>query len=131
MRGVFCPHDVTLAHTMTEACFKRWNDMRCSADTGLPRRIMFCNWFSSPPPGFVTNLIVTDEAAFHMDGLVNKQNTKHHSEKNSSPIDIKHDVPFDREKVSVWAGLCGNSAIIGPIFYQGNLNSFTNPRGLW
>ena len=26
-----------------------------------------------------------------------------------------------REKLSVWAGLCGNGQVIGPLFYEGNL----------
>ena len=28
---VFCPHDVTPAHTMMDASFGRWNDVYCSA----------------------------------------------------------------------------------------------------
>ncbi len=90
-------------------------------DADLPRRIMFCEWFLNRLALFVTNLVVTDEAAFHVNGSVNKQNNRYYSEKNSPPVDFTYDVPFNREKVSVWMGLCGNGVIIGPIFYRGNL----------
>ena len=29
---------------------------------------------------------------------------------------------ISREKVTVWIGLCGNGVIIGPIFFDGNVN---------
>ena len=30
---------------------------------------------------------------------------------------------MNREKLSVWAGLCGNGSIVGPLFSENNLNS--------
>ena len=32
---------------------------------------------------------------------------------------------IQRQKISVWARLCGNGAVLGPLFYEGNLNSET------
>ena len=31
-------------------------------------------------------------------------------------------IPDDRHKVTVWAGLCGDGRIIGPYFFEGNVN---------
>ena len=54
-----------------------------------------------------------------MDGSVNTQNTRMWSinppEENVSEKSIR------REKLSVWAGLCGNGIVIGPFFYDVNL----------
>ena len=35
---------------------------------------------------------------------------------------IVYDVPHSREKVTVWIGLVGNGVILGPHFYNGNVN---------
>ena len=32
---------------------------------------------------------------------------------------------IQRQKISVWAGLCGNGTVLGPLFYEGNLNGET------
>ena len=29
---------------------------------------------------------------------------------------------MSREKLSVWIGLCGNGELIGPFFFEGNVN---------
>ena len=34
---------------------------------------------------------------------------------------LNYDLAGAREKVSVWAGLCGNSRVLGPFFYDFNL----------
>ena len=68
---------------------------------------------------FINNLIVTNDAAFHMKGMVNRQNGKTYSPYKQNPMNIfKKNI--SREKVSVWMGLSGH--IIGPFFYEGNLN---------
>ena len=40
------------------------------------RRRTFCNWFISKDQRFTERLVVTDEAAFSMNGRVNTQNTR-------------------------------------------------------
>ena len=55
---------------------------------------------------FINNLIVTNEAAFHMNGMVNRQNGKTYSPYKQNPMKIFKKT-ISREKVSVWMGLSG------------------------
>ena len=73
---------------------------------------------------FINNLIVTDEAAFHMNGMVNRQNVRTYSPYKQNPMNVFKKT-ISREKVSVWMGLSGSGHIIGPFFYEGNLNGNT------
>ena len=66
---------------------------------------------------------MTDEAAFAMNGTVNTQNTRYWSEHR--PAGNVFETSLRRRKVSVWAGICGNVAVIGPFFYDGALNGDT------
>jgi hypothetical protein len=84
------------------------------------RRRAFCNWIAAQQPRFIERLVVTDEAAFSMNGSVNTQNTRFWS--NNPPEDNVFENSLRREKLSVWAGLCGNGTVIGPFFYDANLN---------
>ena len=67
------------------------------------------------------DIVVGDEAAFHLNGRVNNHNIRHYAPKNQPPS-FNFEVGISREKVSVWMGLCGNGSIIGPYFYNNNLN---------
>ena len=49
----------------------RRNETNLSSD--YARRKAFCNWFISKDQRFTERLVVTDEAAFSMDGRVNNQ----------------------------------------------------------
>ena len=70
---------------------------------------------------FLTNLIISDEARFAMNGKVNTQNVRHYAPKGEVP-DFHYDLNESREKLTVLAGLCGNGLVIGPFFIDGNLN---------
>ncbi|KAF2368238.1 Protein of unknown function DUF4817 [Trinorchestia longiramus] len=83
------------------------------------RRREFCNWFILKDQRFTERLVVTDEAAFSMNGRVNTQNTRLSS--NNPPEENVFEKSIRREKLSVWAGLCGSGNVIGPIFYDENL----------
>ena len=83
------------------------------------RRRAFCNWINAQHPRFIERLVVTDEAAFSMNGSVNTQNTRFWS--TNPPEDNVFEKSLRREKLSVWAGLCGNGTVIGPFFYDVNL----------
>ena len=87
-----------------------------------PRRRVFSAWLQSRVPRFVKNLVMTDEAAFAMNGTVNTQNTRYWSEHR--PAGNVFETSLRRGKVSVWAGICGNGAVIGPFFYDGALNGY-------
>ena len=70
---------------------------------------------------FLRNLIIGDEAGFSMNGRVNSQNVCYYAPKGNSP-NFTYEVSASREKLAVWMGLCGNGSIIGPIFFERNLN---------
>lgn len=87
--------------------------------TDYPRRMTFCNWLLQRHERFCEKLIMTDEAAFAMDGTVNTQNTRFWSE--NQPEGNVFEKSIRRDKLSLWAGVCGNGRIIGPFFYEGTL----------
>ena len=43
------------------------------------RRMTFCNWLLDHSLGFIDTTVVTDEAAFSINGCANTQNTRHWS----------------------------------------------------
>ena len=52
------------------------------------RRATFCGWLLDKNVRFINNLIVTDEAAFHMNGMVNRQNVRTYSPYKQNPMNI-------------------------------------------
>lgn len=90
-------------------------------DTDLPRRLNVAEWFVQRHARFEEDIVVGDEAAFHMNGKVNNHNVREYAPKNQPP-NFNYNVQISREKVSVWMGLCGNGHVIGPLFYENTLN---------
>ena len=88
------------------------------------RRIAFCQWLIARPVRFMSDVIIVDEAAFHMNGKVNTWNVRQYAPRNNAP-NFTYDVPNNREKVMVWAGLIGNNTIIGPYVFNQNVNGRT------
>lgn len=86
------------------------------------RRLAFCNWLQQQPGNFLLHVIVGDEAVFRMNGHVNVWNTRMYAPKNNHP-NFTYDVPNNRESVMVWVGLCGDNLIVGPYFFQQNVNA--------
>lgn len=62
----------------------------------------------------------TDEAHFHLEGFVNKQNWRIWGTENPSVCLAK---PLHSEKVTVWAGM-SSKGIIGPFFTRETITSF-------
>lgn len=60
------------------------------------------------------NILFSDEAHFHLNGYVNRQNCRYWSDTNPK---LKHEKPLHSPKVTVWAALSGRG-IIGPYFYE-------------
>jgi len=56
-----------------------------------------------------------------MNGSAYTKNTIYYAYKGNRP-DHFYEKPKSREKVSVWVGLCGDGGLIGPYFFQGNVN---------
>jgi hypothetical protein len=94
------------------------------ADYG--RRVTFCRWFSQHAPNirFLSNVVVGDEAIFSMNGHVSTQNVRCYAPKGQPP-DFKFERHHSREKLHVWIGLCGNGELIGPYFFNRNVNGRT------
>jgi len=91
--------------------------------TDLPRRLNFAQLFvnQSLNQRFLFNVVIGDEASFAMNGTVSTQNVRCYAPQGQSP-DFFYDKKNSREKLSVWIGLCGNGAIIGPYFFLQNVN---------
>lgn len=87
------------------------------------RRLQFCRWFvnSFHNPRFVFNIVIGDECSFGMNGLVSTQNVRMYAPKGQPP-DLYFNKRTDRRKLNVWAAICGNRSIIGPYFFEGNIN---------
>ena len=82
----------------------------------LPRRLRFCQWFLDQQPRFLKQLVIGDEAAFFMNSKVNNQNVHEYAPLHNPP-QFHFDINMNRQKISLWIGLCGNGTIIGPCFF--------------
>ncbi|KAF2345962.1 Protein of unknown function DUF4817 [Trinorchestia longiramus] len=54
-------------------------------DNDLPRRLNFAQWFLQRNVWFVDDIVVGDEAAFHLNGKVNNHNVCTYAAKNQPP----------------------------------------------
>ena len=90
----------------------------------FPRRLRFARWLRDRcrrNQRFLRNLVIGDEATFSMDGEVNSNNVREYAPVGRKPA-FNYDRNFSKEKLNVWIGLCGNGHLIGPYFYDGNIN---------
>jgi hypothetical protein len=92
-------------------------------DQDFGRRLEFSRWFAGQcnNPRFLYNLVVGDEASFALNGRVNSHNVRMYAEKGHPPP-FHFDESCTRSKLSVWAGICGNGCLVGPYFFEGNVN---------
>ena len=80
-------------------------------------RVNFCQTFLqliNQNQELVNNLLMSDEAHFHLSGFVNKQNFRYWSATN--PIEL-YERPLHRSKVTVWCAI-SSFGIIGPYFFE-------------
>jgi len=63
---------------------------------------------------FIQNVWMSDEAHFHLDGFVNKQNFRYWSEENPRQL---YQRPLHSDKVTVWCAI-SHYGIIGPYFHE-------------
>uniref|UniRef100_A0A0A9YLJ5 Transposable element Tc3 transposase n=1 Tax=Lygus hesperus TaxID=30085 RepID=A0A0A9YLJ5_LYGHE len=66
-------------------------------------------------------LLMSDEAHFHLNGFVNKQNCRYYSHEN--PLNL-HERPLHSPKVTAWCAL-SRKFIIGPYFFEEDGNTVT------
>ena len=72
--------------------------------------------------GFSSKIILSDEAHFHLDGFVNRQNCRVWDSKNPRVINGKQIHP---QRVTVWCGFWTGS-IIGPYFFENEAGQAAN-----
>lgn len=68
-------------------------------------------------PSFLCNLEFSDEAHFHLNGEVNRQNFRYWDTSNPN---CYSEVPLHSPRVTVWAAI-GYQGVIGPFFFQENI----------
>ncbi|CAK1579832.1 unnamed protein product [Parnassius mnemosyne] len=82
-------------------------------DTDTIHRLNFANEMLNRFTSF-NNVFFSDEAHFHINGHVNKQNYRYWSCENPNR---KHQKPLHSPKVTVWAAMSAHG-IIGPYFFE-------------
>lgn len=88
------------------------------------RRLDFCHWLldkCNSKPDFMDVLFMSDEAQFHLDGKVNKQNCRIWADQ---PPQIFQEVEGFSPYISVWCAVSSN-CIIGPYFFDDKNGPFT------
>ena len=65
-------------------------------------------------PDILNNLLMTDEAHFHLSGFVNKQNTRYWPPVNPKEL---HEMLLHSPKVTVWCRV-GAFGIVGQYFFE-------------
>ena len=105
----FHPYKISVRHTLENGDHER--------------RINFCQWLllKFQDANFMRKIVIGDEAAFCVNGDGNFHNAVRYATKGEPP-DFHYDVPNSRQKVSVWAAVCGNGRILGPYFFDHNIN---------
>ena len=83
-------------------------------DTDIESRMEFCRWMLLQDDNIVNNMWFSDEAHFHLDGAVNKQNMRFWG---TAKPEFHAEKPLHSEKVTAWAAL-NCDGIIGPFFFE-------------
>lgn len=91
------------------------------------QRLAFCNRFVDTVdrnPGFLDQLIVSDEAVFSLNSEVNSRNVVRYAEYgNGHPREHYVEFVQGAEQVMVWAGVTRAGTVLGPHFVERNLDS--------
>ena len=70
----------------------------------------------------MVNIVIGDEAAFHINGTATTENVRCYAPQGQPPIDYKFERDNSRNKLHVWVALCGNGRIIDPHFFNRNVD---------
>ena len=69
------------------------------------------------------HIMISDEVNFPLNGRVNTQNTREYAEYGHPPLNFNVDVRNDvRGSLHCWCGLTSEGHLVGPCFYEANLN---------
>ena len=86
------------------------------------RRLAFCNWFLERPPRFLESLVIGDEACFCMNSSLSTHNILQYAPRGEKPVDFSYEKKDCRQKLTVWIGMIGDGTLLGPFFFQQNIN---------
>ncbi|KAF2344937.1 Protein of unknown function DUF4817 [Trinorchestia longiramus] len=90
-------------------------------ETNFPSRRLFAEWLLNKHARFMEKFVIGDKVAFFMNGKVNTQNVRFYARKHDAP-EFNFGVNICQAKISLWIRLCGNGSLVGPVFYDNNLN---------
>lgn len=88
------------------------------------RRMEFARWLigrCERNEHFLRTLVIGDEAGFAMNGQVNTHNVREYAPTGQPPA-FNFNVNISQQKLTVWLGLCGNGQVLGPFFFERNVN---------
>ena len=97
------PHNLKDGHYERRYCFYQWFPHQCNN-----RR-------------FLANFVIGDKAGFALNGAVNNHTVQMYAPADQAP-DFHYNVNDGRQKLTVWVGLRGNGDMLGPFFFDGNVN---------
>ena len=86
------------------------------------RRRRFCNWLLAQNARFLDNVIIGDEAGFSLNAIIDTHNVRYYAPRGQQPLNFQFQRNNDRHKITVWVGLMGNGNIIGPFFFERNVD---------
>ena len=86
------------------------------------RCLQFCQWLLDRPDRFLEDLLIGDEAGFAMNAMVNTHNIRAYRPRGQPPVEFDYQRNNSRLKVTTWVGLMGNGTILGPVFFDENVN---------
>ncbi|KAF6779840.1 hypothetical protein AHF37_00695 [Paragonimus kellicotti] len=96
-----------------------------TSDEDRDRRVAYCKWFQkrlTETPTLPDDILFSDEAVFHLHGVVNHHNLmQHSSRKTQVAVDDRYQYNL---KILVWCGI-HNQTLVGPYFFDGDFNSQT------
>jgi hypothetical protein len=72
---------------------------------------------------------IGDEAGFALNGEVNSYNVREYAPKGNPPA-FNFERANSLAKLTIWAALCGNGVILGPYFFDGNMDGLADLRML-
>ncbi|XP_072166862.1 uncharacterized protein [Diadema setosum] len=86
------------------------------------RRLQFCQWLLDQPDRFLEDLLIGDESGFALNATINTHNIRAYRLRGQPPLEFDYQRNDSRLKITTWVGLMGNGTILGPVFFNENVN---------
>ena len=91
----------------------------------VERRVQYSQWLLGKSQAFMSQIIIVDEAVFQLNGNISNHNVVPYAPRSNPPEDFVYDKSSSGERFVVWIGLVRKN-LIGPYFFDGNVNSRAN-----